>query len=265
MDMPRNGFKQRLKDQHLQLGLFLGLAHPLAAEILAGCGFDFLLIDAEHGPNDLRSVQAQLQAIAAYPVQAVVRPPQHDSALIKQLLGIGVQTLLAPMVDSAAQAKALVAAMRYPPNGMRGVGTGLERGARWNGIDDYLAQADAEMCLMVQVESRTGIANLAAILQVEGVDGVFIGPADLAASMGHPGQTAHPEVKTAIEGAIATIRAAGKAAGIFCADSTLAAAYRAGGCNVLAVGADTSLLRNAALDLVNTFKPASGSAAGASY
>lgn len=265
MDMPRNTFKQALAAQRMQVGLFLGLANPFSAEVLAGCGFDFLLIDAEHGPNDVRSVQAQLQAIAAYPVATLVRPPNHDPSLIKQLLGIGAQTLLVPMVDSAAQAAALVSAMRYPPRGIRGVGTALERGARWNGVDGYFAQAEAELCLIVQVESRAGVDNLDAILQVEGVDGVFIGPADLAASMGHLGQPGHPAVKAAIKQAIARIAAAGKAAGVFSVDPALAAVYRERGAAFLAVGADTSLLRSAAVKLGNSFKPEAGSSVGAAY
>lgn len=265
MDMPRNTFKQALAAQRMQVGLFLGLANPFSAEVLAGSGFDFLLIDAEHGPNDVRSVQAQLQAIAAYPVATLVRPPNHDPALIKQLLGIGAQTLLVPMVDSAAQAAALVSAMRYPPLGIRGVGTALERGARWNGVDNYFAQAEAELCLIVQVESQAGVDNLDAILQVEGVDGVFIGPADLAASMGHLGQPGHPEVKAAIERAIVRIAAAGKAAGVFSVDPALAARYRERGAAFLAVGADTSLLRSAAVRLAGDFKPEAGGSVGAAY
>ena len=265
MDMPRNLFKQALSGSRMQVGLFLGLANPFSAEVLATCGFDFLLIDAEHGPNDVRSVQAQLQAMAAYPVQVIVRPPNHDTSLIKQLLGVGVQTLLVPMVDSAEQAKTLVSAMRYPTRGMRGVGTALERGARWNGVERYFALAETEMCLIVQVESRAGIDNLDAILQVDGVDGVFIGPADLAASMGYLGQPGHPEVKAVIEQAIARIAAAGKAPGVFSADPALASVYRECGASFLAAGADTSLLRSAAVTLVSRFKPDAASGAGAAY
>jgi 4-hydroxy-2-oxoheptanedioate aldolase len=183
MDMPINHFKRALAQRSFQAGLFLGLGNPLSAEILAGCGFDFLLIDAEHGANDVRSVQAQLQAIAASAVPALVRAPNHDAALIKQLLGVGAQTLLLPMVDTAAQAAALVSAMRYPPRGIRGVGTALERGARWNGVAGYFAHVEEQNCLIVQVESRAGLANVEAIAAVEGVDALFIGPADLAASM----------------------------------------------------------------------------------
>lgn len=266
MQMPHNAFKQALAGQQAQLGLFLGLGHPVSAEILATCGFDFLLIDAEHGLNDLRGIQAQLQAIAAYPTPCLVRPPNHDPALIKQLLGAGVQTLLVPMVENAEQARQLVRAMRYPPHGIRGVGTGLERGARWNAVSDYFAQADAQTCLIVQVESRQALEQLDEIAQVDGVDGVFLGPSDLAASLGHLGQTGHPEVKQAIETALRRITAHGKAAGVFCADPALVENYHASGASFLALGADTALLRSAALQLLNKVRPQAGAAApGAGY
>jgi len=258
MHMPQNAFKQALKnDDQVQLGLFMGLGHPVSAEIMAGCGFDFLLIDAEHGLTDLPGIQAQLQAIAAYPVPCLVRPPSHDAAFIKQLLGVGVQTLLAPMVETAEQAAQLVRAVRYPPHGIRGVGTGLERGARWNAVTDYFKQTDEQMCLIVQVESAQALAQLDAIAQVDGVDGVFLGPSDLAASLGYLGQPGHPEVKQAIESALKRVRQHGKAAGVFCADPALAEPYRASGASFLALGADTGLLRSAALQLLAHVRPAS--------
>ncbi|MBL8487269.1 MAG: HpcH/HpaI aldolase/citrate lyase family protein [Rhodocyclaceae bacterium] len=264
MDIPKNEFKRALAKSRAQIGVFVGLDSPIATEVLATAGFDFLLVDGEHGPGDVRSILAQLQAAAAYPVSVVVRPANHDASLIKRLLGIGVQTLLVPMVETAEQAAALVAATRYPPAGIRGVGTGLERGARWNAIDGYHLKADAEMCLVVQVESMAGLANLDAIAATPGVDGVFIGPADLAASMGHLGQTGHPEVRAAISDAIARIGAAGKAPGVFAHDPALGAQYREGGAVFLAVGADTGLLRNAAVKLAASFKD-TGGAAGATY
>ena len=164
-----------------------GLADPVCAEICAGAGFDWLVIDGEHAPNDVRSVLAQLQAVAPYPVHPVVRPLSGDVNLIKQMLDIGAQTLLIPMVESAAQARQLVSAMRYPPEGIRGIGAALARAARWDRIPNYVHEANAQMCLLVQVETRKGLENLEAIAGVEGVDGVFIGPADLSAAMGHPG------------------------------------------------------------------------------
>ncbi|MFJ3057239.1 HpcH/HpaI aldolase/citrate lyase family protein [Herbaspirillum sp. NPDC087042] len=264
MDMPRNTFKQALQSGRLQLGLFLGMGSPLGAELLATCGYDYLLIDGEHAANDLRSIQAQLQAMAAYPVQCLVRPPNHDASLIKQLLGTGAQTLLVPMVDTAEQAQSLVRAMRYPPDGIRGVGTALERSARWNAVSDYFARVEENSCLIVQIESRLGLQNLDAIAAVEGVDAVFIGPADLAASMGYLGQPGHAEVKAAISQAILGIRAAGKAAGVFSSDPAAAQQYLAAGASFLALGADTSVLRGAAVKLLNSVRPASAGE-GAAY
>ncbi len=265
MDMPVNAFKRALADGQTQIGLFLGLAHAYSAEIVATAGFDWLLIDGEHGPNDLQGIIAQLQALAPYPVRPVVRTVDHDVARIKQLLDGGAQTLMVPMVESAADAEALVRAMRYPPHGVRGVGTAMARAARWNGVADYFARADSEMCLIVQIESTHGLAALDEILAVDGVDAVFIGPSDLAASMGHLGQPGHPEVKAAVETAIGQIAAAGKAAGVFSADPATAGAYQAIGARFLLVGVDTLLLRNTAVALADRFKPAAGAASGAAY
>jgi len=253
MQVPHNTFKQALAAGRTQIGLWLGLADPYPAEICAGAGFDWLLIDAEHGPNDVRTVLAQLQAVAPYPVHAAVRPVDGDPARIKQLLDAGAQTLLVPMVESAEQAAALVAAMHYPPRGVRGVGTALARAARWGRIADYVQGAGAQLCLLVQIESRRGLENLEAIAAVDGVDGVFIGPADLAASLGHPGDSAHAEVRAAIESGIDRIRAAGRAAGLLAADRALARAYLARGAQFVAVGVDTVLLGRAAAELAASF------------
>lgn len=265
MDMPLNSFKRALAAGETQIGLFLGLANAYTAEIVAGTGFDWLLIDGEHGPNDLRSIIEQLQALAPYPVRPVVRTVDHDVARIKQLLDGGVQTLMVPMVESAADAEKLVRAMRYPPHGMRGVGTAMARAARWNGVEGYFAHADEEMCLIVQIESMAGLVGLDDILKVAGVDGVFIGPSDLAASMGHLGNPGHPEVKAAVEAAIGKIAAAGKAAGVFSADPVAAEAYRQIGANFLLVGVDASLLRSAALALAAKFKNEGAARSGAAY
>jgi len=162
MQMPVNTFKQRLA-REAQIGVWVGLADPYCAELAANAGFDWLLLDGEHAPNDLRSLLGQLQAVAPYACQAVVRPPVGDPVLIKQLLDIGAQTLLVPMVETAEQARGLVAAMHYPPHGIRGVGAALARASRWNSIPDYLDEADAQMCLLVQVESVRGLENLDAI------------------------------------------------------------------------------------------------------
>lgn len=264
MKFPVNGFKAALRDGRATTGIFIGLVSPAATEICATAGFDWLLIDAEHAPNDPVTVLPQLQAAAAYGLPVIVRPVSHDPALIKQYLGIGAQTLLVPMVESAEQAAALVQAVRYPPRGIRGVGTALERGARWNAVDGYFKQADDEMCLIVQIESRAGLDNLDAILAVDGVDGVFIGPADLAASLGHLGQPMHAEVKAIIETTLRKIAGCGKAPGVFASDPAMARHYRQCGARFVAVGADTSILRNAAVALAATFKE-SAAAQGAAY
>lgn len=268
MKFPTNQFKASLRGGQSSTGIFIGLVSPVAMEIAATAGFDWLLIDGEHAPNNPVTVLPQLQAAAAYGVPVIVRPVDHNPALIKQYLGIGAQTLLVPMVETAAEAASLVRAVRYPPHGIRGVGTALERGARWNAVEGYFKQADAEVCLIVQIESRAGLDNLDAILKVDGVDGVFIGPADLAASLGYLGQPGHPEVKAVIESVLPRIAGAGKAPGVFASDPELARHYRDCGAAFVAVGADTSILRNAALALAAAFTDrgaAHATASGAAY
>lgn len=254
MDMPLNLFKQRLQHSEPQIGLWLGLADGYCAELAANAGFDWLLLDGEHAPNDLRSLLAQLQAIAPYAAQGIIRPPIGDTALIKQLLDIGAQTLLIPMVESAEQARQLVRAMHYPPLGVRGVGSALARASRWNSIAGYLDQADEQMCLLVQIENLEGLRNLDEILAVDGVDGVFLGPADLSAAMGQRGNPGHPEVVAAIEDAIVRIRQAGKAAGILSADQRLARRCIELGANFVAVGVDTTVLMKGLQNLVGQYK-----------
>jgi len=254
MQLPINIFKQRLIRGEPQIGLWLGLADAYSGELAANAGFDWLLLDGEHAPNDLRGLLSQLQAIAPYASQAVVRPPFGDTALIKQLLDIGAQTLLVPMVDSAGQAEQLVRAMRYPPFGVRGVGSALARASRWNSIPDYLYSADEQMCLLVQIENVEGLANLDAIAAVDGVDGVFIGPMDLSASMGHRGNPGHPDVQSAIEDAITRIKRVGKAVGILSADENLARRYLDLGCLFVAVGVDTTVLMRSLQALAGKFK-----------
>jgi len=253
MKTPPNAFKQALANRQRQIGLWMGLATPYAAELCAGSGFDWIVIDGEHAPNDLRSTLAALQAVAPYPSHPVVRLPHGDAVLIKQVLEIGATTLLVPMVESADMAAALVSAMRYPPQGTRGVGSGLARSSRWNRYDDYLHAANDTACLLVQVETAEALAQVDAIASVDGVDGVFIGPADLAASMGYLGQATHPDVRKAIEDGIARIRAAGKPAGILCVDEVLARHYLDLGVTFIAVGIDTSLLANASRALAAKF------------
>jgi 4-hydroxy-2-oxoheptanedioate aldolase len=254
MKTPVNPFKRALKDGQPQIGLWVGLADPYAIEAMAGAGFDWLLIDGEHAPNDLRTVLGQLQAVAAYPVHPIVRPVIGDVALIKQLLDVGAQSLLVPVVETPSQAATLVAATRYPPRGIRGVGSALARSSRWNLIGDYLHTADDQMCVLVQVETQKGVSNIAAIAATEGVDGVFFGPADLSASMGLLGQPGHPDVQKAILDGIAIVRAAGKAPGVLSPDPKLARQYLDAGALFVAVGVDATLLTRACRDLAAAYK-----------
>ena len=253
MQIPQNRFLAALREGRAQIGLWVGLADANAAEALALAGFDWLLLDGEHAPNDPLTVLAQLRALAPYPVQPVVRPVQADVALVKQYLDVGAQTLLVPMIDTPAQAGQMVRAMRYPPAGIRGMGAALARAARWNQVDDYANQADAQMCLLVQAETVEAMRNLPGIAAVDGVDGVFFGPADLSASMGLRGQSGHPDVQRAILDGIATVRAAGKAPGILSADPKLAQRYLEAGALFVAVGVDTALLVKAARELAAAF------------
>ena len=252
METPTNTFKQALQHKQTQIGLWVSMANPYSTEICAGAGFDWLLLDSEHAPNDLRSVMAQLQTIAGYASQPVARLPIGDSTLVKQYLDMGVQTLLVPMVDTPEQARTLVQACRYPPDGFRGMAGA--RASRWGRYPNYAREANAQVCLLVQAETRLALANLDAIANTEGVDGVFIGPADLSASMGHVGNAGHPEVQAAIGEAIARILRAGKAPGILTPDTTLAQHYIDLGARFVAVGLDTLLLVRGMQALVAQFK-----------
>ncbi|WP_104992560.1 4-hydroxy-2-oxoheptanedioate aldolase [Deinococcus sp. NW-56] len=249
-----NAFKHALTSGQPLYGLWLALADAYSAEVCAGAGFDWLVVDGEHAPNDLRSILGQLQALAAYPSAPVVRLPVGDPVQIKQVLDIGARNLLIPMVESAAQARELVAATRYPPQGVRGVASALVRASRFSRDATYLQHANDGLCLLVQVESVAGLEALDAIAGVEGVDGVFIGPADLAASMGHLGNPAHPDVQAAIQNAASRIRAAGKAAGILATDEGTARRYLEWGYTFVAVGVDVLLLTRASSELLRRFR-----------
>ena len=242
MPAPKNRFKQALKEGRPQIGLWLALANANTAELLGGAGFDWLLVDGEHAPNDLPLLAAQLQALSRSTSHAVIRPPIGETWIIKQLLDIGVQTLLIPMVESGAQAADLVKATHYPPKGVRGVGAALARASEFSRTTDYLQTAGDEICLLLQVESRAGLEALDEIARTEGVDGVFIGPADLAADMGYLGKPGAPEVQKAVEKAILQIQSQGKAAGILTSDQSLARTYLALGATFVAVGSDVGLL-----------------------
>ena len=249
-----NKFKANIGSDKVQYGIWNGLADTYAAEILGGAGFDFVLIDAEHGPFDLRTIILQLQALAIYDVTPIVRPPTGDPVIIKQLLDAGVQTLLVPMIESAAQAELMVKAMHYPPFGIRGVGTALARAAQWNRVDNYFRDANGQMSLIVQVESVKGYEALDDILEVEGIDAVFIGPADLAGSMGYLGQPMHPEVIQAVKTGMEKIRKSGKAAGTLAVKKELVDEYIASGANIVGVGVDLVILAKATRALAEQFK-----------
>ena len=257
MQLPPNTFKQTLAAKQAQIGLWLGLANAYTTEICAGAGFDWLLVDGEHSPNDLNSLLAQLQAIAAYPAShPIARVPfghgDAGAALIKQYLDLGFQTLLVPMVDTAEQAAALVRATRYPPQGIRGMAGA--RASRWGRYTHYGKEANEQICLLVQAESQTALDNLEAIANTPGVDGVFIGPADLSASLGHIGNPGHPDVSGAIDDAIHRIIRCGKAAGILTTDNTLAKHYLGLGATFVAVGLDSQILARNTVALAAAFK-----------
>jgi 4-hydroxy-2-oxoheptanedioate aldolase len=252
MNAAENGFKSGLVGSAPLIGLWQGIASAITAEICANAGFDWLLFDGEHAPNTLTTLVAQLQAVAPYNVHPVARVPVGEAWLIKQYLDIGFKTLLVPFVESAEQAQQLARAMRYPPEGIRGIAPGLARAARWNTVPNYLEQANDGVCLIVQVETRAGLDALEDIAAVPGVDGIFIGPADLAASLGYRGQSTAPQVVTEIEAAIGRIVGTGMAAGIFAPDPEFARRCAALGCRFIAVGADVALLANAAASLARS-------------
>lgn len=255
MQTTHNPFKQAIRAPGTRIGLWAGIGNPYVTEILASTGYDWILIDGEHGPNDLHTILGQLQTMARYPAVApVVRPPVGDAIRLKQLLDIGVQNFLIPMVDTAAQAQALVAATRYAPQGMRGIAPALARAAQWGQIPDYMKHANDEICLLVQAESVTALDNLDAIVDVDGVDGVFFGPADLAASMGHIHEPAHPEVRRVVEDGIKRVLSKGKAAGIITGDDDFTRRSIELGAQVVAVAVDTLLLIDAAKQRLRSFR-----------
>lgn len=235
-------------------GLFLCSGDVGTAEICAGAGFDYLLIDGEHSPLSLASIQNQLRTIAAYPTLPLVRVPSNDEVLIKQYLDLGAQSLLVPMVDTADDARAAVAAVQYPGAGVRGVGSALARSARWNRVPDYLEKARDSISLVVQIESASGVANVEQILAVSGVDALFIGPSDLAASMGFLGQQNHPEVVEAVHRVIATAKSHGKIVGVNAFVHEQAQQYLQAGVDFVNVGADVALLARASENLAQSWQ-----------
>jgi len=253
-DPAQNDFKRAIAAGRQQLGLWVSLANAYTAEVVAGAGFDWLVLDTEHSPNEVVDVLTQLQAVAPYPAMPVVRPAWNDTVLIKRHLDIGAQTLLVPYVSTPEEAAKAVAAMRYPTRGVRGV-AGVTRAARFGRIKDYARRAEEELCLLVQVETRQALDNLEAIARTDGVDGVFIGPADLAAALGRLGDQQHAEVQSAIKDAIARIRACGKPAGILATDEASTRRYMEWGTVFTAVGLDVMILARGAEALAAKYKP----------
>jgi 4-hydroxy-2-oxoheptanedioate aldolase len=255
MELPVNSFKHALAAGRPQIGLWSSLASNVTVELIAAAGYDWILLDMEHSPNDLESLLGQLQAAEPYPTHAVVRVPWNDTVLLKRVLDIGAQSVLVPMVNTAEEARAAVAAMRYPPRGVRGVG-GTTRATRWGRVKGYPHRAETELCILLQVETEQALANIESIAAVDGVDGLFIGPSDLHASFGHIGEKHHPEVWPRIEDAIRRIRAAGKAPGFLTpVEDDSRRILELGGLFV-AVGSDAGLLAAAADALCARFRRA---------
>jgi len=253
MENPQNGFKRALKAGKAQIGLWSSLSSNYSVEVIAGAGFDWILLDMEHSPNDLESALTQLQAAAPYPSHPVVRVPWNDMVTIKRTLDIGAQSLLVPYVSTPEEARAAVASTRYPPAGVRGV-AGTTRATRFGRIKDYARSAHQEICVLVQVETQQALDNIEAICAIDGVDGVFIGPADLHASLGYVGEIANPKVKPLIDDAIRRIRKAGKAPGILTPNEADAKHWLQCGTLFCAVGADVGILARGAEALAAKFR-----------
>jgi len=252
-DIPINQLKRALRDGRPQIGLWSSLSSHITVEVVAGSGFDWLLLDTEHAPNELTMVHSQLQAMTGGTATPVVRPAWNDAVIFKRLLDIGVQSFLVPWIQDAEEARRAVAATRYPPEGIRGVAVAI-RANKYGRVKDYVKRVHDELCIMVQIETRTALGNLEAIAAVDGVDGLFIGPSDLAADLGHLGNSAHPEVRQTIDAAIARIRATGKIAGILAPVEADARHWLEIGCRFVAVGSDVGLLARQSEALAARFK-----------
>lgn len=252
MQIKRNHFKRAIKSGVHQKGLWTTLANSYSTEVVAGAGFDWLLLDMEHSPNDTQTILHQLQTIAAYPVAAVVRPAWNDPIEIKKLLDIGVQNFLIPYVQNPAEAERAVKSVRYPPRGIRGV-SALTRATSFGRVIDYMKSCEEEICVLVQVETQDALDEIGGIASIDGVDGIFIGPGDLSASLGYPGQLKHPTVLQTIDRAMLAIKSKGIAPGILTGDIELARHYIAIGSMFTAVGVDAGLLARAADNLSREF------------
>lgn len=253
--LPKNHFKAALVAGRNTIGLWNTIPGPVAAELLAGAGFDWVMIDTEHSLTDLPETLGMMQAMAGYPVSSLVRLAANDPVLIKRALDLGAQTLMVPYVQTVEEAKRAVEAMRYPPRGIRGMG-GTTRATRYGTVTDYVARAEQELCLLVQVETAATLPLIEAIAAVDGVDGLFIGPNDLSATMGLPGQVGHPVVVAALEDALRRIDATGKAAGILMLDPVFAKVCMGWGSRFTAVGVDLVTLAKAVQGLRAEFPAA---------
>src|SRR5688572_9079018 len=253
MKLPENPFKRALRAGRAQIGLWSSLSSNYTVEVIAGAGFDWILLDTEHSPSDLENVLTQLQAAAPYPSHPVVRVPWNDMVTIKRVLDIGAQSLLVPYVSSAAEARSAVSYTRYPPAGVRGV-AGTTRATRFGRVQEYARRAHEEICVLVQVETQQALDNIDAISAIDGVDGIFIGPADLHASLGYAGEIANPKVKPLIDDAVRRIRKSGKAPGILTPNEADARHWLECGALFVAVGSDVGLLARGAEALAGKFK-----------
>jgi len=250
----RNAFKAGLRARKLQIGLWQSLCSNIAAEICSDSGFDWLLLDTEHSPNEIPDLLSQLQAIEKGTATGIIRPAWNDAVLIKRCLDIGAQSLLIPYVQSVEEAKAAVAATRYPPQGIRGVSVAA-RASRYGRVPGYLTKANDEICVLLQAETRQSLDILEDLANVDGVDGVFIGPSDLAASLGHLGNPQHAEVQAAMKDAVERLTKVGKPAGILTGNEDEAKRYIEWGYLFVAVGSDVGLLAKSADTLARKFKP----------
>jgi 4-hydroxy-2-oxoheptanedioate aldolase len=253
MENPRNAFKHAIAAGQLQIGLWCSLCGNIAADIVSDSGFDWLLLDTEHSPNEIPDLLAQLQAVRGGTATPIVRPAWNDPVLIKRVLDIGAQSVLLPYVQNPEEAQRAVASVRYPPAGIRGVAA-ASRASRYGRVPGYLKNADAEICTLVQVETRVALDQLEAIASVDGVDGVFIGPSDLSASFGHVGNPQHPEMQKTLEDAVTRLKKIGKPAGILTGNEEEARRYISWGYTFVAVGADVGLLARGADMLAKKFK-----------
>ncbi len=246
MELPKNKFKQALREGRQQIGIWNSISDPTVIEILAGCNFDWMMLDLEHSPIGASEAITYLRTLAPYPVSAIIRTSWNDPVEIKKLLDAGAQSLLIPYVQSAQEARAAVSAVTYPPKGIRGV-SGVTRASRYGAVKNYAQHANEEICLLVQVETREALENIEAIANVEGIDGVFIGPADLAASLGYPGEPSHPDVKAAVIGGIAKLKALGMPVGFLSLDTEMLREVEKAGGQFIAIEIDSALIRKSAL------------------